>query len=443
MTTRQVPSHYPEEQSSSIGKQTLHFVQQPGDRISSQGIAMLGLGGFLLAWLIAAVLKIHQIHQIVLEFMFLAALPMILANVVFNQTHRRSASGLEAIPKETDWRRCRLKFIGFWGTIFILEMIYGLVPEYSRPFYRFVWPALGALLSLILCFSFPYIIWVDRRMKTPCDGYYHMGLLILGKWKTVDYRELRLFGLGWLVKGFFLPFMLAGLAGRLVVLNQQGLDLATFGGLYSGVINLLYTVDILFGALGYLLTLRVIDSQIESVEPTLLGWVCTISCYIPFSTLIWTYILNYGGKTNWYDWLNKYPVICITWGFLILLLHVIYAWSTCSFGCRFSNLTNRGIITDGPYRYLKHPAYLSKNMAWWLMAVPFVSHNTLIDGLRACICLLLTNFIYGLRAWTEERHLLRDPAYQIYHRWMKEHGLGAQCRILWKKLSSQLSFVPN
>jgi isoprenylcysteine carboxyl methyltransferase (ICMT) family protein YpbQ len=270
-------------------------------------------------------------------------------------------------------------------------------------------------------------------MKEPEDGYFHAGLLILGRWNDIDGKELHLYGLSWLVKGFFLPFMLAGSADRLEVLNHDGINFSSFAYLYTSGVNLTYTIDVVFGAIGYLMTLRILDAQIQSVESTILGWLCTISCYVPFSTLIWAYVLNYKGKTNWYDWLAHYPIVCITWGFAIMILHVVYVWSTCSFGCRFSNLTNRGIITRGPYRYLKHPAYLSKNIAWWLMSVPFVAHHTFWDATRACICLLITNFIYGLRAWTEERHLLNDPAYQVYYRWIEEHGLGSQFRSLWKK----------
>jgi len=33
----------------------------------------------------------------------------------------------------------------------------------------------------------------------------------------------------------------------------------------------------------------------------------------------------------------------------VLLLMGGYAWATMAFGCRFSNLTNRGIVTRGPY----------------------------------------------------------------------------------------------
>jgi len=93
------------------------------------------------------------------------------------------------------------------------------------------------------------------------------------------------------------------------------------------------------------------------------------------------------------------------------------------FGCRFSNLTHRGILTNGPYRLSKHPAYLSKNLSYWLIAVPFISTTGSADALRGCLMLGLVNVIYFLRARTEERHLSRDPAYVAYALWINEHGV--------------------
>lgn len=171
------------------------------------------------------------------------------------------------------------------------------------------------------------------------------------------------------------------------------------------------------------MTLRILDAQIRTSEPTLLGWVSTIMCYAPIGPFIWGRYLNYEGKLDWQDWLIPHPILYISWGFCILLLLSVYTWSTCSFGCRFSNLTNRGIIINGPYRYVKHPAYLSKNMAWWLMSVPFVSHATWHKALTACLCLFVTNLIYVIRALTEERHLMHDPAYVAYVKWIQQYGL--------------------
>lgn len=89
-----------------------------------------------------------------------------------------------------------------------------------------------------------------------------------------------------------------------------------------------------------------------------------------------------------------------------------------SFGTRFSNLTNRGIVVHGPYRFLKHPAYVAKNLSWWLISIPFVAHGSIQENARACLLLGVMNLVYYLRAKTEERHLRADPAYRIYVRWI-------------------------
>ena len=90
---------------------------------------------------------------------------------------------------------------------------------------------------------------------------------------------------------------------------------------------------------------------------------------------------------------------------------------------RFSNLTHRGILTNGPYRFTKHPAYVSKNLSWWMISVPFVMvENNPWLSVKHCIALGIINFMYFMRAKTEERHLSRDPTYVQYALWMNEHG---------------------
>src|SRR5262249_31326336 len=106
-----------------------------------------------------------------------------------------------------------------------------------------------------------------------------------------------------------------------------------------------------------------------------------------------------------------------------LILVGTYALSTVQFGIRFSNLTNRGIITNGPYRWLKHPAYVSKNLSYWLMSLPFLSTAGAGEGLRNSALLLGVNMIYYLRAKTEEDNWGNDPIYRDYEAFMRDHGL--------------------
>ena len=112
-------------------------------------------------------------------------------------------------------------------------------------------------------------------------------------------------------------------------------------------------------------------------------------------------------------------------GAWLVFLTAIYAWATVVFGIRFSNLTYRGVLTHGPYRFTRHPAYLAKNLFWWASVLPFlVTSGTPADAVRNSFFLAVVNAIYYWRARTEEAHLLaEDEKYREYHVWMEQHGL--------------------
>ena len=104
--------------------------------------------------------------------------------------------------------------------------------------------------------------------------------------------------------------------------------------------------------------------------------------------------------------------------------------------------TNRGIITNGPYRWVKHPAYLSKNLSWWLISLPFIPGAGWLVALQSCVLLGGVNAIYWLRAKTEERHLGADPTYRDYQAYIARHGLWARLKQLAARpypLASRLS----
>ena len=85
-------------------------------------------------------------------------------------------------------------------------------------------------------------------------------------------------------------------------------------------------------------------------------------------------------------------------------------------------------FTNGPYRWLKHPAYVAKNINWWLIYLPFLSSIGFTEGIRLSALLVGVNTIYYLRAKTEEAHLSVDPIYQQYLEFMRNNGLFARAR---------------
>ncbi|MBE2204055.1 MAG: hypothetical protein IAE94_06945 [Chthoniobacterales bacterium] len=409
---------------------SLNFARRYSDRISAQALGFSGVVGFCTAWAIAGRVDSLTPAAHLLLFAGLTALPMIVLSLFVNQTHLRKTSGLLPTAGKANWPRCGIKIVGLLATLAILGTCYWLFPEYNRSHYAMVWEAAQIAALPLLAITIGYFIWTDRRMADPEDGYWHFGSFVLGRWHQVDYPKLREYALGWLIKGFFLPFMLSGVAEHAVVLLKEGWNPSTFATLYLTSFTVILAVDTVFGAIGYLLTLRILDAHIRSPQPTWLGWVSTIICYVPFSQFLHRAFLEYKGDIDWSAWLSNQPIIFVSWGFAILVLQAIYVWATISFGCRFSNLTNRGIIVDGPYRYMKHPAYLAKNLAWWLISVPFVAHGDFLLNLKACILLGLTNVIYFIRAKTEEYHLSEDPAYRIYADWIRECGWGATAKNL-------------
>ena len=58
-----------------------------------------------------------------------------------------------------------------------------------------------------------------------------------------------------------------------------------------------------------------------------------------------------------------------------------------------------------------------------MLAVPFMPRGSPEETLSRCLLLLGLNFIYLMRAKTEEWHLSRDPEYVRYALWMEEHGM--------------------
>lgn len=176
-----------------------------------------------------------------------------------------------------------------------------------------------------------------------------------------------------------------------------------------------------FVTAGYFFSCRLFNSQVRSVENTLFGWFICLICYRPFSAAK-SHYLNYRSGGKWDVWLAGHEYLAILWGSAIILLVVVYTWSTVSFGVRFSNLTNRGIITKGAFRFCKHPAYVAKNIWWWMAAVPFAA-TTWSEASRLCLLACCVNTIYVLRAFTEERLLSQDPTYVEYGLWMDRHGI--------------------
>lgn len=234
-----------------------------------------------------------------------------------------------------------------------------------------------------------------------------------------------------LLKFLFIPFCINGAVAYLSYLNAQVLVLAAAPlpatgaawfdfynrHLHYFLLNIILLFDFVPFVIGYLVQSQRLGNDIVSVDASLLGWVACVLCYPPFNDSV----------SQFFPWqVNElapaYPLfpaaVHIALNLLLLACFGVYAWASVSLGFKCSNLTNRGTVSRGPYRWVRHPAYAFKNLAWWLGALPVFMRMADSSALAAAwgVCSLAGwTGIYALRAVTEERHMLRvDTGYARY-----------------------------
>lgn len=179
--------------------------------------------------------------------------------------------------------------------------------------------------------------------------------------------------------------------------------------LYLVLVNALLILDTIIFAFAYLVESDRLGNRVRSVEPTLVGWASALICYPPFNFLARQSLVSIGGPA-----INSSRNPVMDFQFLIvsqaiaLIFLAIYVWASVALGTRAGNLTNRGIVAVGPYRYIRHPAYTAKNLSWFFELLPFLYHPIQL------VFWTIWAGIYIARAVTEERHLSKDPSYLAY-----------------------------
>ena len=388
-------------------------------------VATTGLAVFLLAVSIVRVARPFGDNMVnsALFIMGVTAGTIFFVDLVWQKVHLRPSTGIDFGYNNPSWKRSLLKFAGLLGSMGFIAFFYWLFPEYRSSSYDPYYAMLRIILPPWIALALPYFFFVDSKMHEPFDGYWHMGKLVTFQWDAVSGKVVGQHLLGWLVKGYFLPMMFIYLCddlGKFLIFDFG--RLTSFRSWSSFIYENIFFLDVGLVSMGYLISLRITDTHFRSAEPTMLGWVVALACYAPFSDLVNGRYFAFATSYGWSAWLWDKPLIYSIWGSMTLALTLIYVWSTVMFGVRFSNLTHRGIITNGPYRWTKHPAYVAKCLSWWMISVPFVTQGALDEVLRHCLLLLGYNFIYVMRAKTEEWHLSRDPDYVQYALWMEQHG---------------------
>lgn len=397
--------------------------------IRPPSVTRFGINAFatsiLLAVLFALRAKVFHVGDPTLVVCAAYVLPVVLLDVALLRVHRRSTTDIDwDKPFSPDADRIATKLVGLAATLAPFALAYWVFPEYQGAFYDPFYRLVRRFAPTFVTLAVTYFALVDGYARDPFDVYWLLGRAVLRRADRAGRDELARHYRGWLVKAYFLALFWVWLSNSTRDVLAYDLSGASWSNLraYDFVSKVVFFVDLVLATVGYAMTYRALDTHIRSAEETMLGWAVALVCYDPFFRgLFEKQYLDYGGA-YFGNWLSPYPTLRWIWAGAIVLLFAVYVLATVAFGVRFSNLTHRGIITSGPYRFTKHPAYVAKNLSWWLVSVPYVANDGAAAAVRRCLLLGAMNFIYFTRARTEERHLSRDPAYVAYARWIDEHG---------------------
>ncbi|MGO8504146.1 isoprenylcysteine carboxylmethyltransferase family protein [Rhizobium leguminosarum] len=330
------------------------------------------------------------------------------------------------------WRRIGTKVVGLAALLGVVVIACSVFPFFTQSSaVRWIIEAGHTTIPLSIALAGATIFYVavtDLVAEEPDDYLNQVGRAVLMQ----DFREEDvLFALRLLaIKCFFLVLMFSG--GMTALSNLAEKPAWAFPPLsaawFEGLLQLAFLLDIVLAAGGYVATFKLFGWHVRATETTALGWLVCLICYEPFFPAISHAFVPYGEGPGWETVIQEGSAVFILWSVATLFCTVIYVWATVAFGPRFSNLTHRGIITSGPYRFIKHPAYVSKNIAWWLVAIPGFLASGLAEGLARAGMLAIVSLIYIMRARAEERMLSRDPAYRDYAERVAAHGLLAMAK---------------
>ncbi|MBL8013682.1 MAG: hypothetical protein JNN05_07520 [Candidatus Omnitrophica bacterium] len=357
-----------------------------------------------------------------------AVFPLILRD--FFRYAKPAIGRFSGVTAKDRWPRVLTKLICLYSTFGLILFCYLTIPMYwvsakAVHFYApfFHWITQAGWEFLIVCAV--YFWWADKSQENPYDEYWQVGRLLLGRWKECQRLVLIEYFKSWFIKAFFLPFMVGFLVSYVQgILTWQSSE-PFFLSIFNHWLDIFYAVDVLFGVLGYFWAIKLLNTHIQSTEPTPFGWWSCLACYSPFYAVMGLGLLPSQSEMSWETWLRAYPLMSYGWAVMILLLTAVYALATVAFGYRMSNLTYRGLITGGPYRYTKHPAYICKVLSWWMVSMPFCSTWGMKGVFVQMLSMTVVSLVYYVRAKTEENHLSNYPEYVQYANWINDHGLFA------------------
>lgn len=369
---------------------------------------LIGLVALCLAW--GAVMLLRPSILVATWIVLLAtALPM-LQRELSRHPARPAKSGRPATP---------LKWLA--GLVLATSPVLLVHDQYAG---LIVW----VLAWLVVTPAFAIRLFLEARRNGRIAGGFPTGLgqalLPLDKSKL---RALAAPARLWGLKAFFIPLYAMSLCGLLTL---------AFANTLSGpvawlalAVTFAYTIDLSFALSGYLMASNDLVPTVRSTQPRLIGWIVCLLCYGPLMSHWSDFEAVVIREVSWPGMVDGNPLVLLG-AVAMLALLVLYVSATVRFGLRFCNLTNRGLISGGPYRLMKHPAYFAHAGNAWIITLIFMPAAGISLNLPQLLVPLAFTLLYWLRSVTEEQHMREDPDYVAYAAWIDQHGLLARMRRL-------------
>lgn len=302
------------------------------------------------------------------------------------------------------------------ATIVIPSFLEKAFNSYPGSLFSFDLIALFPIITLLT----PYYLALQQEL-TGKPSFCNRIIKTARKEEKISKEDVLQFLLMWTVKIIFIPLMYFWLVTTTAALLNFNWSLNPRKiALWLFTIGL--SIDLLIGMSGYLLSSKIFKSEIISTDTYWLGWLSCLICYPPLLHLL-QLVSTQTDSTTWENYLDASQPIYWAWATILSCTWIAYWASTLSFGIRFSNLSWRGLVDTGLYKYTKHPAYISKNLYWWMYTIPFIGAETWLETTKNILGMTILSLTYLLRAKTEERHLMQFDEYYEYSKKIEAHGI--------------------
>ena len=327
-----------------------------------------------------------------------------------------------------------IKWVGSMTGLAITLFGWWALREYDRSQYMPMWRVLPDVLPYVPLVMFITHLFTEWRLGPSGGDGRDLGLVTLFRFKEADGTGICDELLTWFIKGFFLsinfcevPKVLSAIRGK-----EEEIFSLPWPQLQPLILFIIYGFIIASILPGYVFSSRLFNTHIRKISHSWFAYSVTLVCYSPFVmglTQRWFEYSPINPTPNWNKpWVSfsgdDMTMLYILGG-LIIFFELFHYWGEAILGIRSSNLTNRGIITNGPFRVCKHPVFASKCFAWFIIWLPFMNGDTVLECIRLMVAFFGMCVVFGARCWAEERLLAEDPDYVAYGLYMDQHSVFA------------------